>query len=135
MTERSYERAVQVLKERLGMRWEGAEGDGRDEIVRALEHELAISRGDADRLLDDLIDAGELTYHRAPTDDEGRVDVIPAIPAAGIGGVTMGGTTGGTGGLPAIPAFITPGYWQIGSGQSEGGAERLARDGQVDPTR
>jgi hypothetical protein len=135
MATHSYEHAVQVLKDRIGTRWEGVEADGRGELVDALEHELNISRGDADALIDELIAAGELTYHRASVNDEGVADVIPAIPAAGLGGVPMGGTTGGTGGIPAVPALISAGYWQIGSGTSERGAEGLVRGGQVDPMR
>jgi len=130
-----YEHAVQVLKDRIGARWEGVEADGRSELVDALEHELNISRGDADALIDELIAAGELTYHRASVADEGVADVIPAIPAAGMGGVPMGGTAGGTGGIPAVPALINAGYWQIGSGATALGAERLTRQGQIDPTQ
>lgn len=131
MTERSYERAVQVLKDRVGMRWEGVEADGRDEMARALEHELGVSHGDADALIDDMIDSGELTYHRATVGDDPVADVIPAVPAAGVGGVS----SGGVGGVPVVPAIVSNGYWQIGSGESERGAERIARQGQVDPTQ
>ena len=39
MTERSYQDAVQVLKDRLGSRWEGVEAEGRDEMVAILKRQ------------------------------------------------------------------------------------------------
>jgi hypothetical protein len=131
VAEHSYERAVQVLKERIGARHESGDTEGRDDFRRALEEGLGISRGDADELIDALIDSGQLRYHR-----EGAIGgVFPAAPASGMGGAPAGSGTGGIGAIPAVPAALGPGYWQIGSGESSGGAEPLVREGQVDPTR
>ena len=40
MTERSYQDAVQLLKDRLGARWDGAETEGRDQMVSILKDQL-----------------------------------------------------------------------------------------------
>jgi hypothetical protein len=134
MSDKSYERAVQLLKERIGSRWEGADVDGRKEMAEVLERHMGVSRGDADDLIDALVDSGELRYHREGLAD-GVPGVLPAAPTTGVGGSPVGTGTSGAAGAPVVPLAITPGYWQIGSGGSEGGAEPLVREGQIDPTR
>ena len=134
MTQKSYEHAVQVLKDRFGMRWDG-EPEDRGDIVKALTDALGISRGEADKLVDAMIEDGELRYHRGDAITGGMGGVIPGAPAAGMGGAPMGGGTGGTAGVPVVPAALSPGYWQIGAAESEQGSERLTRQGQIDPTQ
>lgn len=133
MAQRSFERAVQVLKERLGVRWDGA-AEGRGDIAKVLADDLGISRGEADELVDAMIESGELRFHRGDTITGGVGAAVPGAPAAGMGGAPMGGGTGGTAGVPVVPAPLSGGYWQIGTSESEQGAERLTRQGQVDPT-
>jgi len=36
MTEKSYQDAGEVLRDRMGERWEGDESEGRDEMVKIL---------------------------------------------------------------------------------------------------
>ena len=135
MARYSYEQAIQALKDRIGSRWEGGDTEGRDEIARALQDDLGISRGDADTLIDELIESGQLSYHREGAIGGGFGGVIPGAPAAGMGGASMGSGTGGTPGAPAVPAVMGAGHWQIGASESERGADtRIAREGQVDPT-
>ncbi|HWQ14346.1 MAG TPA: hypothetical protein VNL77_16220 [Roseiflexaceae bacterium] len=132
----SYEQAIQALKDRLGGRWEGDGTGGRDELARVLQEELGASRAEAGELIDGLIESGQLQYVREEAVGGGYGGVIPGAPAAGMGGAPMGAGTGGTSGVPAVPATFAPGYWQIGAGESERGADtRIAREGQVDPTR
>lgn len=149
MSDKSYERAVQVLKERIGTRWEGSDVDGRAEMAAVLEQHLGVTRGTADDLIDALIESGELRYQREGRDGldgrEGRdgrdglevgIDsVIPAAPGAVIGGAPLGSGIGGTPVVPVVPGVLARGYWQIGSGGSASGVEPLVREGQIDPTR
>jgi len=117
MTERSYQDAVQVLRSRLGSRWDGMEVDGRAEMVRILTRELGYSSSEANDALDAMMESGTLRYH---TDSD---DVsVPAIPAAPVGTASSGAP------LP-VPVAGHPGYWLIG----EGVIESPGRKGQVTP--
>jgi hypothetical protein len=118
MTERSYQDAVQVLKERLGATWEGVEAEGRDEMVRILQEQLGYSSGEANDAIDAMIDSGTLRYH-AETEG-GDVVATPVVPGAG---------TGSAAPLPA-PLIVRTGHWQIGGSV----VESTGRKGQVTPT-
>jgi len=139
MTERSYQDAVQVLKDRLGGMWEGVEADGRDEMVSILKDQLGYDSGMAKDTINAMIESGTLRYHRDAartgdverTDDVERadVDILPMMPIAG--GVASGGS--GLGGVPlAAAAIATAGHWQIGSGAG-GETDAPGRAGQVTP--
>jgi hypothetical protein len=117
MTERNYQDAVQVLKSRLGGRWDGLEAEGRDEMVRILTKELGYSSSAANNTIDAMVESGALRYHTEG--DEMAIAAIPAAPA-----VTPGSGTP----LPA-PTALHVGYWQIG----EGVVESTGRKGQVTP--
>jgi hypothetical protein len=119
MTERSYQDAVQVLKDRMSGTWEGAEVDGRDEMERILTEELGYDDDQADDAIDAMIESGTLRYHAAA-----EPEVLPVPPV----GVAPGGTT--TTPLPAPIPLVRPGYWQIGDGV----IESSGRKGQVTPT-
>ena len=126
MTERSYQDAVQVLKDRLGGRWEGVESEGRDEMVAILKDQLGYDSRAANDAIDEMIQSGTLRYHRN-VERTGEA-VPPVAPVAG--GVPSGG--GGLGGVPLAGVIATPGHWQIGS--REGGeTDALGRKGQVTP--
>jgi hypothetical protein len=139
MTERSFQDAVQVLKDRLGSRWEGVELDGRDEMVSILKDKLGYDKRAANDAIDAMIESGTLRYHRGI--ERGGVergddaDVVPpvlpvAAGTAGAGSTASGGTAGG--GLAAVPLVsgeILGGYWQIGPGDSD----VPGRAGQVTP--
>ena len=126
MTERSYQDAVQVLKDRLGGRWEGVESEGRDEMVAILKDQLGYDSRAANDAIDEMIQSGTLRYHR--TIERSGDEIPPAVPVAG--GVPSGG--GGLGAVPLAGVIATPGHWQIGSGEgSENDA--LGRKGQVSP--
>lgn len=131
MANQSFEQAVQVLKERVGARWE-AGADDQGDLARILVEQLHIPRGDADQLIDDLIDSGYLRYHRGVAADD--VGVVPGGLAVGGAVGPLGGTNGGTVGIPAAPAALSPGYWQIGAAESAQGAPPIVRTGQVDPS-
>ncbi len=126
MTERSYQDAVQVLKDRLGSRWEGVETEGRDEMVAILKEQLGYDSGAANDAIDEMIQSGTLRYHR---NVERTGEVVPPIaPVAG--GVPSGG--GGVGSVPMAGVITTPGHWQIGPGQG-GDSDTPGRAGQVTP--
>ncbi len=119
MTERSYQDAVQVLKDRLGATWEGAETEGRDEMVRALQKELGYSEREANDAIDAMVESGTLRYHA----DDGTGGAV--VPPA-----TMGGIAGSSPTPTPAPLIVRPGHWQIGAGV----VESTARKGQVTPT-
>jgi hypothetical protein len=131
MTERSYQDAVQVLRDRIGGRWEGMEGNGRDEMVRVLHDELGYDNRAANDAIDAMIRSGQIRYHRygadaAPGDDVAQVPPVP------LGVNTQPGMgTGGLVGTPVPAAALGPGYWEIGPGDEGGFAGRA---GQIDPT-
>jgi hypothetical protein len=125
MTERSYQDAVQVLKDRLGGRWEGIEAEGRAEMSKILRDELGFDRRTADDAIEAMIESGTLRYHRLG--DAGR-DVVPA---AGAGTTSGGPTAGGMAGIPIAAGLATNvGYWQIGPGETDA----PGRAGQVTPS-
>ena len=117
MTERSYQDAVQVLKDHLGATWEGVEAEGRDEMARVLQEQLGYSRKQAHDAIDEMIASGTLRYEQA---SDPAVGVIPPVAT------TSGGTSGTP--LPA-PLAVPAGHWQIG----EGVVESTGRKGQVTP--
>ena len=132
MPEKSYQDAVQALKDRLGGRWEGAELVGRDEMVRILKDRLGYDHRAANDAIDAMVAAGTLRYHRA-REVGAAPDVIPAPLAPPGEGITTGvPASGGLVGAPIAPGAIPAiGYWQIGEDQGEA---PLGRGGQVDPT-
>ena len=125
MTERSYQDAVQVLRDRLGGRWEGVETEGRHEMVSILKDQLGYDSRTANDAIDAMIESGTLRYHRNV--ERTGADVAPVAPVAG--GMVSGG---GTGSVPLAGVIATPGHWQIGSGEG-GETDALGRKGQVTP--
>ena len=117
MTERSYQDAVQVLKEHLGATWEGVEAEGRDEMARVLKEQLGYNNREADDAIDAMIESGTLRYH-ADGETSGAV-VTPA---------TVGTAGSATTPTPA-PLIVRTGHWEIGSGV----VESTERKGQVTP--
>jgi hypothetical protein len=132
MTEKSYEDAVQLLKRRIGGRWEGHQDEGRDEMVRILKGELGYSATDADATIDALIRSGQIAYRR-PASEEDRADAA-AVPPAPVdaGSQTPSMASGGLIGTPIVPLATQggAGYWEIGSGESD---DLTGRRGQVTP--
>src|SRR3954447_3680979 len=109
MKERSYQDAVQVLKDRLGSRWEGVETEGRDEMVSILKDRLGYDNRTANDAIDAMIETGTLRYHRDAerTGDDGT-PAAPVVPVAGgvAGGATgLAGTSGGAG-LGGVPLAV-----------------------------
>jgi len=132
VTERSYEDAVQVLKRRIGGTWDGAEEDGRDEMVDILKDELGYDSRTANDAIDAMIQTGQIRYHHAApaggiTDDP---TLAPAAP------VPTSPAAGSSSGLPAAPiapgAAFGPGYWEIGR-EGQGVEVPPGRAGQVTP--
>ena len=130
MTERNYQDAVQVLKDRLGGRWEGVETEGRDKMVAILKDQLGYDSRAANDAIDAMIQSGTLRYHRNV--ERTGEDVAPVAPVTPVtGGVASGG--GGVGGVPlAAGVVVVPGHWQIGSGEG-GESDTPGRAGQVSP--
>ena len=123
----SMEDVVRVLQSRIGARWEGIEGDGRDEMIRVLKKEFDVGGTEADDILDGLIRSGTIRYETHSSDrGEAETDLsaenvggIPAVfPTAGLGASGAGGGigTGGIGaGALAVPLASGGGYWRIGN--------------------
>ena len=126
MTERDYEDAVQVLRRRMGARWDGLEPDGRDEMARVLTQELGYDRAAGRDAIDVMLRNGQLRYHRG--DGEGDTEQIagddPEI-------IAMSPNASGTSGIPGAGFEPDRGYWSIGEGD-EGGWS--GRHGQVRPS-
>jgi len=122
MTERSYQDAVQVLKDRLGGRWEGVEAEGRHEMVSILKEQLGYDSRAANDAIDEMIQSGTLRYHR---NVERTGEAVPPIaPVSGGGGLA---------GVPlAAGEIATAGHWQIGPGEG-GESDAPGRAGQVTP--
>ena len=118
MTERSFQDAVQVLKEHLGATWEGAEVEGRDEMERVLQEQLGFSDHEASDAIDAMIESGTLRYHA-------HSEVGGAVPAP-----VAVGTAGSTPTPTPAPLVVPTGHWQIGGGV----VESSSRKGQVTPT-
>jgi hypothetical protein len=144
MTEKSYEDAVQLLKRRIGGRWEGHQDEGRDEMVRILKGELGYSTDDANATIDALIRSGQIRYQR-PASEADRGDALagrdrdisgdaPAVPPAPVdaGSHTPSMASGGLIGTPIVPLAAQggAGYWEIGPGESD---VLVGRRGQVTP--
>ena len=124
MAERSYQDAVQMLRDRVGMRWEGYEADGKDEMVKLLKQSMRYSDAEAHDMLDAMIQSGDLRYNRAGNAGDGAG--LAAAPVA------VGNTSSGTGIPMPIPpaALVGSGYWQIGREESDA---EPGRAGQVKP--
>ena len=130
MTERSYQDAVQVLKDRLGGQWEGVELDGRDEMAKILRDELGYDHRTSEDTISAMIDSGTLRYHNHPHvegDADDSDDGRPAIVAPVGLGVASGTQVGSA---PLVPAMLGTGHWEIGSGEI---SDELGRKGQVTP--
>lgn len=129
MTEKSYEDAVQVLRDHMSGRWDGREGDGRDEMVRVLTQALRYDRHEAESTIDAMIRSGRLRYHNLH-DDSGSM-ANPASSDPGIVPAAPQATGSAMPGAPTAPGVdFGPGYWEIGE---EGGGELSGRRGQVTP--
>ena len=128
MTEKSYQDAVQALKDGLGGRWEGAELAGRSEMVKILKDRLGYDTGAANDAIDAMIAAGTLHYHRVREVGTGPEAIPAPVTPSGVTGLPAAGGLAGTPIAPgAIPAI---GYWQVGEDQDEAPP---GRGGQVTP--
>jgi hypothetical protein len=127
MTEQSYEDAVQVLRARMGGRWEGLEGDGRDEMVRVLKQELGYDDDQAKSAIDAMLRTGQLQYHHYD-DAADRTDTSEPDPASPV----LAGPQATNTNMPAAPVrsgeAFKPGFWEIGRDAPTG------RGGQVVPS-
>src|SRR5438105_11435020 len=79
MEDKGYQQAVQVLQSRMGGRWEGAEPEGRDEMVRILKDELGYDNRLAKDTIDAMIKTGTLRYHSAVSSTDPAF-AVPAVP-------------------------------------------------------
>ncbi len=131
MTERSYQDAVQVLRQRIGRQWQGDADEGRDAMLRILRDELGFDAAQARDALDLMISTGQLRYH-PPSSAPGTLDQAHGpLPVAG-NTTSAGVGTGGLIGAPIVPSSQTsPGYWEIGR---DDGGETPGRKGQVTPS-
>jgi hypothetical protein len=133
MTEKSYQEAVQVLRDRVGSRLEGVEVEGRNEMVKILRSELGYNQKAAHGAVDAMIRTGQLHYHQPiaqrHTSAPVERDDTPVVPIVSTGAsVAMPGAQSGAP-VPAVGVF-TPGYWQIGR---EDSGTVTGRAGQVIP--
>ena len=119
MAEKSYQDAVQALKEQLGGQWNGEELNGRGEMVDILKDRLGYDSRAANDAIDAMIAAGTLRYHQAR--EVGANEVVPApLTPPGEGMVSGIPAAGGLSGMPVAPGTTSAlGYWQIGEDQDE----------------
>ena len=150
MAQGSLEDAVRVLRDSVGGRWDGTEMDGRDAMVDALKSKLDYSSGQANDVIDALIGAGTLRYHRTALDNDvvdpsEGVAETGALAGAALAGAGIGGATGASQGGAAmaaplaVAALTGSGFWQVGTDSGDGGsmgekAPMEGRAGQIDPT-
>lgn len=145
MAEKNYQDAVQVLKDRFGGRWEGADLDGRGEMTEILRKQLGFSDADARDTLDAMIAAGQLRYHRTSSaNSAGEPEIAPPTPSMGtVTGVPIATgvpansmpATGGLTGVPVSPAMVPAiGYWEIGDTATDADDAPIGRAGQVTPS-
>jgi hypothetical protein len=134
MTEQmSSEDALSILHKEVGYRLEGGEAAGRDDMQRALQKHF--SADEARSLIDGLVGAGALRYHRLDqsandVSDAGMVPLAP-IPLAGEASPGAAANSGLTSAAP-MAVIANAGYWQIGG--DEGDNEPIiGRRGQVNP--
>jgi hypothetical protein len=125
MTERRYEDAVQVLKRRLGSRWDGLEVEGRGEMARILQRELGFDAAAANDAVGAMISAGQLRYHRGEA-----VGDSAAVPSERPNIIATAPNATGAPGAPGAGFASGQGYWEIDAGD-EGSWE--GRAGQVNP--
>ena len=128
MADTNYQEAVQVLQSRMGGRREVTELEGRDEMVRILKDELGYDKRRANDVIDAMIQAGTLRYHRMGAADDAAF-AVPAVPT-GTGGSSTGLGSAGLVGGSGVPIGAPGGYWQIGGEQTE----PSNRAGQVTPS-
>src|SRR5215217_3327882 len=125
MTERRYQNAVEVLKRRLGSRWDGQEVDGRGEMAKILQRELGFEAAAANDAIGEMINSGQLRYHHGDAMGDSA-----AVPGDRPNIITTSPNATGTPGLPGAGFASAHGYWEIGAGD-EGGWE--GRAGQANP--
>jgi hypothetical protein len=132
MSDATYQDAVQVLRRRIGARWDGSEDEGRDEMMRVLQEELGFSNAEARDAITAMVETGQLRYVREQAGDSDAVDGNLAQGAVNMGGLGTAGLAGTP--LPAAANF-TPSYWQVGRDNLDSGTEGPApgRKGQVTP--
>ena len=118
MTDERYQDAVQILRDRIGTRWEGSQDEGRDEMVKILRSQPGFDSNTADDTIDALIESGKLHYHST---------FEPAVPIASPGAIPSP--------LAGSPAPVAPvgtlGYWQIGDEETD---DVPGRAGQITPS-
>lgn len=126
MTEHNQHDVVEVLRERLGVRYAGSMESGRGEILRLIGSELGVGRDEAEQILQQQIDAGRIRYvtraehdsddnRVAPRDgrsdyesdhgDRSRDPLVNAIPGQGGIAAAASGLTGGA----AAPGIVMGG--------------------------
>jgi hypothetical protein len=129
MTEKSYQEAVQVLRERLGTHLAGAELEGRDEMKRVLKRELNYSDQEADDAINAMLVTGQLRY-RGPGSVAATIVAVPAAAATGEA-MSSAPEPARFASLPTASAQATAvAGWQIGRDESD----EPGRMGQVTPS-
>jgi hypothetical protein len=123
MTERSYQEAVQELRDHIGGLWEGGQTEGRNEMVKILRAELGYDRQAANDAIDAMIKTGQLRYYPPAAQRDISADKRTSTPIMPVGSATGGAVVSAEGGLGG-------GYWQIGP---EDMAPAAGRAGQVTP--
>lgn len=132
MTQRDYQDAVQILKDRIGESWAGVETEGRDEMVRVLRRELGYSEAEAHDAIDAMIASGTLRYVRAEG-AAGDAQARGAVATAATGAGATGFSGGSAAGVPlAAAGALGPGHWEIGRAGA-GESDETGRKGQVSP--
>lgn len=126
--------ASQMLRSRLGSRWEGQRENGIDEMVRALEDGLKLSKSQARDAVDALITSGDVTYNQAPSNArDGRADDNTTRPNGGM--VALPGTGSSPIQAVGLNEQEVNGYWRFGRDSTDADSVSIVgRAGQIDPT-
>lgn len=147
MTERQSDDVVEILRSRLGVRYQSGVDEGRAAMVRTLRDELGLDADQAEAAVRDLIDGGHLRYvtadERDPeTRDDGRsrrqddhprystdpadLNVVPATggPQAGTSGLATGSAAvaagAGSGSPAAGPLAVAAAAGGVSGGEDRG---------------
>ncbi|NTU79556.1 MAG: hypothetical protein HGA45_09160 [Chloroflexales bacterium] len=146
MTEQQSDNLVEILRRQLGPRHQSSMHQGRAEITQVLRDELQVGAAEAESLVRQMIDSGQLRYvtgDESPPGAERMIAQPGERPDRPLATPVVPVVTGGTSSPPLVPVSAGdpgavdaggqgPGYWDIG-GQAAGVVPSTTRKGQVEP--
>ncbi|NJM05568.1 hypothetical protein HC891_04225 [Candidatus Gracilibacteria bacterium] len=129
----SLDYVADVLRERVGVRFNGSEDGGRRELVSALREGLNVDSGEAERLVAALIEGGKLRYRSASeTQSDDTVASDTASGAVNVAAIPVPAINTSSG-IPVVPATVGDGFWEVTDANSTV-RPSTTRKGQVEPS-